>query len=1589
MFTNTFLVVLKPFHWLMCYFILQADSALWQQDLDSVHFSCSDESLDFGSPKAQSTQVEARKKRSHRSGKSFKNFNYVGNRNNNSSVEYLGIVTQPSVEHLGSCAPLLNHDSSSSVVIVEIEKKVERDNIPRVITIDSSKEGSNGDHIRLESSGSSPSILKQNEKSDTMSRQSEQKNVMIHIVEVADKGNISPTRENEKEVSINNDCVFQNRTDVHPELSLNFSSDKSVISPSPEAEVSHLSQLSLVGNVSRMVSNRITKSNTEKNALDQSTNAQVELDAKINVHGTSLIASTTEQQSYEREPSLSLRPYTLMQDKSVLNQMFYVQLPSVTQESKTDMSENNSNVEWQDDIAVNSESHYGDSQKDPAEISVEGLFDQRKHVNRMNKLSGHQGCAKVVKENITENSPTDLLIKGDLQDAENELRHSTDTSFENSLEQEKSVLQEYYSQKDSPRCKVNKDSLLDRANSFKTMSRIPVDIQNNDVNTNELGGINVNGQKQNQIRAKTGMSVVNYFKNNKANRSKINTNSLILREKRNKTKTTSARKQKQLTACYKRRKSPRLVKREGTDKSQRVSSHSDKREPLIQKEKESVVHKTGVTSIMSQKGKMNVGYCDVSNSSNKRVKRNTENYDVDDSSSEQSISGDTGDSNKIQNITVRELDSSEDSSLESKKEEKEVDLEMSECPSNLDASFPVRQIIPEPNRNFEKSRNIKQTKPSTEWEANFYEWTKNYKETGCNQYSCLCCQDSNAVASVVVDSSTSTNINSDFTSKNVINMKTVHEQSVSDGSYLDIGNSAHSNSKLSRSETDEGNGLKNSSLNVHISSESKLVERNSELDKSPVMSHKNLENNTLYDSRNITSVKRTIDSANTASDKTRTPIPCATQSDTLERTSYIFRKTSSPKQSNSDESVESAGSPDLLTGTLPFDTEHLMVKPHQEAPMPDILTGTQKFDTVYSQTQGFVPNLSSTLRTLSSSSNELSLLNASEENKTDRLLSPESIPQEARLCSLNKNSVSNIKTQNIMLKRLPRDYSVELEAEQQRLESLSKPGSKGVAIQSEMITATAKNDSMSRLDPLLHENTNDNDIVVISSDSSNETVPDFVVKETGSSVHNKLESLNSNLSTETTAHQTTDNILGEESQHSRYTCGNNKYNSTESEMEVISFVSKNGKSSTDLKIEKEETQKSKCKNIWLSSHFIRQFDLSTVTVIPLKKDYSKEKLQRLSNVKKIYKEKGQHESKTSTLKVKPIYKSNRKTLFERQSSSKSLVELTDESSDTESVVKFDLEKHKNLKTYEPQKMIIDGHNFGNKNMWMNIEKSPYPQLSKLNQKNSQRGTSDFTRKDLPMSGSVHSDASLIGKEGLVRKEVDGMFRFYRKPTQNHTKDSRVNTKDTADKVSKNTSVDTKENGESLQSSSYVTDKRKSRTENHLNHSETVSQRNMKGIVSTSLDKNLGGNEKGMPKKEKEEKGIPELFKCNIDIPEHSTTEGKISNKRKLDDTDGSSTNCKIMRLRTNLHGQKQTTQNDRGTFDLPKQLSHLTDSLFLEDAVSEKRERKKKYMEGLGLRNFFTQEWIEKQAFEVKSSEDSQTSSSQSQHGNCIVQNFT
>ena len=1471
------------------------DSAQWQQDLESVHLSC-DESLDIGSPSAESTPVEIHYSSVRKARKSHPE----DTGSCSSSLEYLGLVTQTSG---------VRPNKSSSDVAMGLEKKV---------GTDSSSEGVDEPDSQIKSD-SSPSILNPIESrmnSEFKSvNQTEMQNIHLQSsLEPVVKVEVDEIREEatkQNSVLNNSECLSISCT-RQLEFNVNVSSSNSVISPSPKAEVSIFAPSAITGIVCGLTSQRIRKTQEVKNLCNQLVSTA---DETGNEHYlTALEASIDCQNISETELGKERARMTRSKTRTL-----------------------------QDDDDIDKTHQADDSQQGQSCYKTKSADNSSPlHDNAIH-------CTNVTVNRVVETTE-DSLIRNSLQSSDNGPNQNLESSLQSTSE--KSLILEYYIKGQSPKKKINKDCLVERANSFMENFKVTNSSQTDNRNTT-----------------------------------------------RSDTITDLARKHEGSMSNIKRR-SPRLSGKINVDSKQVVSNDKGN-------EKTSKQGKEKLT----------------------------------DSSNEESLSEEEINNNEVssENFSFRELASSEDSSC-SEDEQLHAIIRNAEQThiSDIDAAKSSAVL----------SKNVPQTPDRS---------SKSEKRRQTNH----CTQDKR-LQSNKSDSSSCKNKNSDVT--NNVNKK--HTNDICDKAIIsgcgpqDLAFSEIDRHRPNRCENVDNNLRKRGDISMKKSSGSNN-EKILDTEQSDLSLQKTPNNKVLGDKI----VSSSVETGKCLNGKTNSPLQISANKDGLDNLTsekvHAFREPSSSREMNSDESLETEGTPDLLGGTQPFEIEHLKQKSPTETLLPDILTGTQGFNTAYSETQGFVPDLSGSMRSLScssneqsslnssgengadnaksltqgfdpvlssssrslsNSSNETSLLNSSDEKRVNQLISPDSILERPRL---NRK----VRSTNSVVNNVSNQYSAELKAEELRLENLTKPSNSGVTDQFVLETVESLNITEKTSDRLV--NKNQDDIIIISSGSSIEEFTETEVKKKDNYMMNRAEKINSDLSERSISHQNGQGNI-------QTNCFNGSDNT------VIDPLAINS-SSEGLD-----------GNIQIQVDSLKQL-LAGVRVQPVNRDHSKYTVKR----RKI-REKNKNEPKGNVLRVKPVYNANRKGQT-KQSVSGKFINLIDSQSESEPEIHFD--KNTKMKTYSPEKVVIDGRTFENKKKWMNFVESPFPQPRKSTRKSFRIDIFDNQEK----TAAVNSTARSVGRDGLVYKKVDGVYHFDRESKEGTQYNSRTSTNSTP-KNSKHVAPDVKivdtnsqsidnleegqkdtnglNNEENASDSSsngalkcsfgnspnenenltaYKEDKKiiTSRTRNNsygkngnnMNNKKNVSEVRLNAGLKCSLSNSLNEN-KNLKDCQTNANNIPKTLKpivelrkvdemCHsIDIlvgQEQGGSSKEFNNKENISDccsnaavksssgnnltekeilnmttetslfsesnsevTRNSKTVCR--KRKSNADGDGKSCKVQRLT-DVPQNIKTFT-GLSREmrqaniTAFFKNTERKSKYMQGLDLRNSLTQDWIDKQIFE-------------------------
>ena len=1486
----------KAFYAIICVpSVLQEDSAQWQQDLESVHLSC-DESLDIGSPSAESTPVEIHYSSVRKARKSHPE----DTGSCSSSLEYLGLVTQTSG---------VRPNKSSSDVAMGLEKKVGTDSL---------SEGVDEPDSQIKSD-SSPSILNPIESRTNSEfksvNQTEVQNIHLQsTLEPIVKVEVDEIREEatkQNSVLNNSECLSISCT-RQLELNVNVSSSNSVISPSPEAEVSTFAPSAISGIVCGLTSQRIRKTQAVNSLCNQLVSTA---DETGNEHYlTALEVSIECQNLSETEPVKETARITRSKTRT-----------------------------WQDDDDIDKTHQADDSQQGQSCSKTKGVDNSSPlHDNAIHRTN--------VTVNRVVEATEDSLIRDNLQSSENEPNQNLEASLQSTSD--KSLILEYYIKGQSPQKKINKDCLVERANSFMENFKVS--------NSSQADNRNTARSDMTDLRRKHEGSMLNI-----------------------------------------KRRSPRLSGKVNVDNTQVISNDKGK-------EKTSKQGKELMT----------------------------------DSSNEESLSEDEINNNEVssENFSFRELASSEDSSC-SEDEQLHAIVKNAEQIhiSDIDAAKSSAVL----------SKNVPQTPDRS---------SKSEKRRQTNH----CTQDK-SLQSNKSDTSSCKNKHSDGT-KN-------HTNDISDKAIIsgcgpqDLAFSEIDRHRPIGCEKVDNNLRKIGDISMKKSSGSNN-EKILDTEQSNLSLQKTPNNKVLGDKI----VSNSVETGKCLNGKTNSPLQISASEDGLDNLTsekvHAFRDPSSSREMNSDESLETEGTPDLLGGTQPFQIEHLKQKSPTETPLPDILTGTQGFNTAYSETQGFVPDLSGSLRSLSSSSNEqsslnssgenrgdnaksltqgfvpvlfsssrslshssneTSLLNSSDEKRVNQLISPDSVLERPRL---NRKSKMHVRSTNSVVNNVSNQYSAELKAEELRLENLTKPCNSNVTGQFVSETVESLNITEKTSDRLVNKN---QDMIIISSGSSIEEFTETEVKKKDNYKMNRAEKINSDLSERS--------ILHKNGQDNIQTSDFNESDNTVIEPPAINSSSEGLDGNIQIQVDS-----------------LKQL-LSGVRVQPVNRvirGHSKYTGKRRKN-----REKDKNEPKGNVLRVKPVNNINRKGQS-KQSVSGNFINLIDTESESEPEIHFD--KNTKMKTYEPEKVVIDGRTFENKKKWMNFVESPFPPPRKSARKSFRIDIFDNQEK----TAAVNSTAGSVGRYGLVYKKVDGVYHFDRESKEG-TQYNRTSTNSTH-KSSKHVAPDVKIVDTSSQSIDNLEEQQKDT--NGLNNEENVSDSSSNWALKCSLGNSLNENENftaykqdkkidtrhtpnnsngkngnKMNNKENVSKGrlnadlecsssnslnenenlkdcqtnannIPKSLKPIVELRKvdqmcHSidtlvgqeqggsikelnnkenisegcsnaavksslgnslkereilnlTTETSLFSKSNSEATRNSKTVCRKRKLNADGDGKSckvqrltDVAQNIKTFTGLSREMRQANITAFFKNT-----ERKSKYMQGLDLRNSLTQEWIDKQIFE-------------------------
>ena len=1063
------------------------------------------------------------------------------------------------------------------------------------------------------------------------------------------------------------------------ELNVNVSSSNSVISPSPEAEVSIFAPSAITGIVCGLTSQRIRKTQEVNNLCNQLVSTA---DETGNEHYLTALEASIDCQNLS-ETELGKETARITRSKTRTSQDEHI--------DKT---------------------HQADGQQQGHSCY------KTKGVDNSSPLhDNNDHCTNLTVNRVVETTE-DSLIRNNLQSSENEHNQNLEASLQSTSE--KSLILEYYIKGQSPEKKINKDGLVERANSFMENFKVTNSSQADNRNTT-----------------------------------------------RSDTMTDLARKHEGSMLNIKRR-SPRLSGKVNVDNTQVISNDKCK-------EKTSKQGKERMT----------------------------------DSSNEESLSEDEINNNEVssENFSFRELASSEDSSCSEDEQLHAIHRNTEQTHiSDIDAAKSSAVL----------SKNVPQTPDRS---------SKSEKRRQTN----LCTQDK-SLQSNKSETSSCKNKHSDVT--NNVNKK--HTNDICDKAIIsgcgpqDLALSEIDRHRPIRCENVDNNFQTRGDISMKKSSGSnneKILDTeysDLSLQKTP--------NNKVFGDKIVSS---SVETGKCLNGKTNSPLRISANKNGLDNLTsekvHAFREPSFSREMNSDESLETEGTPDLLGGTQPFEIEHLKQKSPTETPLPDILTGTQGFNTAYSETQGFVPDLSgsmrslscssneqsslnssgengadnaksltqgfdpvlsSSTRTLSNSSNETSLLNSSDEKRVNQLISPDSVLERPRLSR-------KVRSTNSVVNNVSNQYSAELKAEELRLENLTKPCNSDVTGQFVLETVKSLNITEKTSDRLVNKN---QDIIIISSGSSIEEFTETEDKKKDNCKMNRAEKTNSSMSEKSISHQNGEGNI----QTSDFNGSDNT---------VIDPPAINS-SSEGLD-----------GNIQIQVDSLKQL-LSGVRVQPVKRGHSKYTVKRRKN-----REKDKNEPKGNVLRVKPVYNANRKGQS-KQSVSGKVINLIDTESESEPEIHFD--KNKKMKTYEPEKVVIDGRTFENKKKWMNFVESPYLQPRKSTRKSFRIDIFDNQEK----TAAVNSTARSVGRDGLVYKKVDGVYHFDRESKEG-TRYNRTSTNSTPTNF-KHVAPDAKIVDTNSQSIDNLEEQQKDT--NGLNNEENVSDSSSNGALMCSLGNSLNENE---------------------------------------------------------------------------------------------------------------------------------------------------
>ena len=1521
---------------------------------------------------------------------------------NSIECRYLGIVTRTSK----------HKENKSSEIKLEAESIT--DICGNAIRSSSGLDHSYRSRVKIEPESCSQSLLQQQDASSA-SKLSPKKHVDIDIIEGGKRkekhcNQVAGAKQVKKPSTEIADNIRRTSFDRQSDISLTLS-DKSVISPSPEAaEISHMSPFSVVGNVSRLVSTRIRQSARNIENVNMATKTTEPVESKSVL--TPLIANLTKKTTDENQEDNS-HTAGHVSDGSTLSKVFHLKSPRKNLEKLIGeierSSQSDKNGKEHETLAENKTSSQNDS-SDFTEASIEVVVktESADTVNE-DQIEGSASISAVVSSVADQHERSSIVtttispVAANISTMTGSMQVDEKPDFTNVLNTTGSV---------------QGDTNSDYTNVLNTSGSLQVDAKPDFTNvlnkngsvqddtrtdfTNALNKTPGKGTVEQENSTMTSMNISNAesnhslieIKNVETNETRpLNEKQVLLPENVN------GRHDKRYRTIQTRRATRKMFKSQQKTRQTRSVNNREtelKRCSVRLKRLESDTN-FSTNSMSVKKFENNMGILkdfrvhETNARKNKQTKRKTRerndkvNVLTQKSASEESMVTETE-----SGLEIRELSSSEDSSIE--EVEMEFNMKKTQCDNeitstqtttsdevlNFDSSASVyiestqntssEEVSLSTTSDLQKNYNVysPRAKPSSKWENVFYNWMKGYKKSGCDASQCLQC--------------TTEEMNEENEKSN----ESIHDNvnQVSRTPRKQINRKNHEGKGEHEIVRNKSNDLE-PVISDYCSDMASSIELISKMGKC------------IRECRN--KLQNLKDTSASAIHDTQTSVQNSVQEQSEINVSLEF---------------DTNDSPDLPTCTQPFDTENIKSQSLKESiiPLPDILTGTQPFDRM-SQTQGFVPDMLKTQRSSSSSSNECSFLSPIEPKKADTLKSQEPAVAQSRTFTLKSGLLNDMGSELSSFSKAQADAL--LLSEETRLANLSKPTNnicvnkpennksleqkrketsstiqyrifreKGRQkssddIQTEMeyernkiegyvgsiSNATDKNMRD------INMNVETNKCVEISSDSLSETIPDPQREKNETRIPDS------------------DNIQDEESTKRLNADRTQIIGETEKQMKSSLSVDYNmGTNSTSSVTAKACNEKMlKALAAW------KPLDLSTISVQPL----------RLKQREDVYK---------NILCVKPISKGIENVLrpdSDKESSSPSVIEIN-----TEPELDFDIRKHKNVKTYEPKKAIIDGQEMGNKNMWMNIVKAPHPKSSKLNKK----------RK--------HNDEYEEKKEILVRREIDGVYRFVRVPLQNSSnnsedRDDSYDNKSAADdtavaspRKSTNKSVLTEEidRGSDLEKSyrtveSICKDKKEFHTKtaefgevprvradvsNDSNKNEIMKKSTENYVVPESYNINEGkiSCENNTNNQDKEFQAV-RLSISEADLANHVSNNAESkengqeesvsrkrnsSIKRKHDKDENDGTDSKIQKTDTPVKENKEALERSELISSGIKTRRQRTIESFFKDSV------KKKYQEGMNLRSTFTQEWVAKQTFEcLPSSEESQKSDSLTTGNPCKI----